>query len=369
MKIIQVVPLFGMGGAEVMCENLIYELRKRGHEIIVISMYDYHSVITERLEQADIDIRYLNKKSGLDVSVIGKMWKIFSKEKADVVHTHLYCTKYAMPAALLAGINSRVHTIHTVARKELGAASRKFNWFLFKFCRVVPVALSSAVQETIISEYDLPPKEVPVVCNGVDLSRCRPKESYCVNGTFKIVHIGRFCEPKNHCGLLNAFRIFHEKHPDSELWLIGDGDGRPDAELFVQNNALESAVKFLGCQSDVFQYLHQADIFTLPSNYEGIPLALIEAMGTGLPIVATNVGGIPDMLDAESSLMVPVNTDAIAAAFEQYYEDSNLRQQHGKRARGCSYKFGAAIMAENYERIYLRSNNQEGKNEAWSTNK
>ena len=369
MKIIQVVPLFGMGGAEIMCENLIYELRKRGHEIIVISMYDYHSVITERLEQANIDIRYLNKKTGLDLSVIGKMWKIFSEEKADVVHTHLYCTKYAMPAALMAGINSRVHTIHTVARKELGAASRKFNNFLFRFCHVIPVALNDAVQETIISEYGLPQKKVPVVYNGVDLSRCCPKESYCLNGIFKIVHTGRFCEPKNHYGLLNAFLIFHEKHPDSELWLIGDGEERPDAELFVRNNALESAVKFLGCQSDVFQYLHEADIFTLPSNYEGMPMALIEAMGTGLPIVATNVGGIPDMLDAESGLIVPVDTDAIAAAFEQYYEDSKLRQQHGKRAKECSHKFGAAIMAESYERIYLRSTNQEGKNEECSTNK
>jgi glycosyltransferase involved in cell wall biosynthesis len=139
--------------------------------------------------------------------------------------------------------------------------------------------------------------------------------------------------------------------------------------MYVAEKHLEHAVKFLGEQSDVYGYLHRADVFTLPSTYEGMPMTLIEAMGTGLPIVATNVGGIPDMLDAESALMVPVNTDAIAAAFEQYYKDSNLRRQHGKRARESSHKFGAAIMAENYERIYLRSNNQEGKNEAWSTNK
>ena len=75
MKIAQIMPEFGLAGAEIMCENLTYELVKAGHEVVVISMYDYHSAITDRLEQAGVEIRYLGKKPGLDVSMIPKMWK------------------------------------------------------------------------------------------------------------------------------------------------------------------------------------------------------------------------------------------------------------------------------------------------------
>ena len=104
MKIAQIMPEFGLAGAEIMCENLTYELRKAGHEVVVVSMYDYHSAITDRLEQAGVEIRYLGKKPGMDPSMIGKMWKVFRETGVEVVHTHRYCGQYAMPAAMLSAV-------------------------------------------------------------------------------------------------------------------------------------------------------------------------------------------------------------------------------------------------------------------------
>ena len=352
MKIAQIMPEFGLAGAEIMCENLTYELIKSGHEVVVVSMYDYHSAITDRLEQTGVEIRYLGKKPGLDVSMIPKMTKVFRETGVQVVHTHRYCAQYAMPAAMLAGVKHRVHTLHSVAPKENKKAARKLSKFFYKYCHVIPVSLSQLVRESVVEEYKLAPEAIPIIFNGINLSKCMPKDDYAREGNFKILHVGRFSEEKNHIGLISAFQKFHADHPDSELWLIGDGKLRPAAEEHARNNGLEQAVKFLGLQSDVCSYMHDADVFTLTSNYEGIPMTMIEAMGTGLPVVATRVGGIPDMLDDDSALLVPVNVDAIAEAFEKYYCDEALRRKNGLAVAKLAVRFSAEAMAEEYLKVY-----------------
>ena len=353
MKIVQIMPEFGLAGAETMCENLTYELRKLGHEVVVISMYDYHSAITDRLESAGICVKYLHKKPGMDFSMILKMKKVLEEVHADVVHTHLYCAQYALPAAIMAGVKHRVHTVHNIAEKENGKLARKLNKFFFKQCNLKPVALSELIRDSVEEEYKIKRENIPVVFNGIDLFKCVPKDNYEVKENFKILHIGRFSEQKNHVGLLKSFHLFHKKYPNTELWLIGEGEKQSEVDAYVRQNGLSKHVKFLGLQSNVYQYLYNADIFTLPSNYEGIPMTLIEAMGTGLPIVATAVGGVPDMLtNGVNALLVDNTPEAIAKAFEQYLLSEDLRKEHGEKARERSDAFSAFTMASEYERIY-----------------
>ena len=353
MKVMQIIPSFALAGAEIMCENLIYALRDEGVEVIAVSLYDYHSPITKRLENAGVDVRYLGKKKGLDLSIIRKLRRLFKEEKPDVIHTHLYAIKYAMIAGMQAKVKSRVHTVHTIAQKEGGKFSQKLNKFFFKHANVVPVALSELVQETIQQEYKMSKDKIPVILNGIDLSKCKPKADYAINDTIKILHIGRFCEVKNHKGLVHAFEIFHRKYPNSILQLIGDGELRGEIQSFVDEAGLTECVEFLGLQDNVYGYLHGADIFTLPSLYEGIPMTLIEAMATGLPIVAANVGGIPDMLvNGESGILVDVDSEKIADAFLRLANDELLREKLGAKAKTDSVKFSAETMAGKYLEIY-----------------
>lgn len=352
MRIVQVMPEFGLAGAETMCENLVYELIKLGHEVIVISMYNYYSPITQRLEDAGVDVRYLSKKPGLDFSMIFKIKKVLKESKADTVHTHRYCAQYAVPAAIMAGVKKRVHTVHSVADKENGKLARIINRFFFKYCKVVPVALSELIRKSIIDEYKIKKDKIPVIYNGIDLSKCIPKDNYLLGNNFKILHIGRFSEPKNHKGLVKAFQMFHETHSNSELWLIGDGEKKKEIENFVEENNLVSSVKFLGLQSSVYEYLHDADIFTLPSIYEGIPMTLIEAMGTALPIVVTAVGGVPDMLDEDSAQFVSLDVEKITVAFERYYLNCDLRKANAQNALKLAQRFTAEAMAYRYLEIY-----------------
>lgn len=353
MKIVQIMPEFGLAGAEIMCENLVYELIKLGHNVTVVSMYDYHSAITERLEKAGVNIRYLGKKPGLDLSMVGKIRKVLTEVRADVIHTHRYCAQYAVPSAILGGVKYRVHTVHNVAEKENGKLARKLNKFFFKYCHLIPVALSELIRDSIVKEYGISKDRIPVIYNGIDLSKCQTKTDYSVNGSFKILHIGRFSEQKNHIGLLQSFKLFHDNHSNCELWLIGDGEKKLEIENYVAKNNLASNVKFLGLQSNVYDYLHDADVFTLPSNYEGIPMTLIEAMGTGLPIVATAVGGVPDMLTDGVNALVVANDDlCICNSFELLYSDPKKREQFGENAKERAQDFSSKVMGELYVGIY-----------------
>lgn len=353
MKVIQVMPEFGLAGAEIMCENLVYGLQQQGVEVVVASLYDYRSAITDRLEKNGVRIVYLNKKPGFDFSMYKKLYKLFKTEKPDVIHTHRYATRYVIPSAIRAKTKRRVHTVHTLAQKECGKLSRKLNKFFFKRANVIPVALSGFVQETIKQEYKMSKDKIPVVLNGIDLSKCKPKADYVINETIKILHIGRFCEVKNHKGLVRAFEIFHREYPNSILQLIGDGELRGEIQSLVDEIGLSECVEFLGLQNNVYEYLHNADIFTLPSLYEGIPMTLIEAMATGLPIVASNVGGIPDMLvNGESAILADANSEQIADAFLRLANDEGLRKKLGAKAKVESVKFSAKTMAEEYLKIY-----------------
>lgn len=352
MKIIQVIPVFGMGGAEIMCENLVYELRSLGHEVVVISLYNQRTHIAERLENAGVDIRYLDKKGGIDFSMFGKLKKIFKEEKPDVIHTHLYVTKYVFPIAKKLKIRV-IHTIHNMANKEASKLSRRYNKLFYKNKTAIPVALSEEIQNTIVNEYGFEKSFIPVILNGINLNKCQVKKDYSVNDEFKILHVGRFQYQKNHKGLIEAFSIFNKKYPNTKLYLIGDGDLRHETENLVEELGLKSAVKFLGLQSDVHKYISTMDIFTLPSNYEGVPMTLIEAMGSAMPIVATMVGGIPDMLNESSAILVPVDSLAIANAFEKYYLNDSLRKEHGAEALSRSRLFSSNTMAKKYLELYL----------------
>lgn len=352
MKIMQVVPSFDFGGAETMCESLIYALKKRGYSIFAVSLYTNKTPITERLERHGVEMFYLDKQPGLDISMVSKLVHIMRCKQPDIVHTHLDVIKYAVLAAKITKIKGCIHTIHNVANKEASGMAMRVNKFFYKHKWSVPVALSELVRESIIQYYQMDKEKIPVILNGVDLSKCKPKRNYSVDGNFKILHIGRFSEQKNHRGLIEAFYAFHTQYPNSELWLIGDGIMKNEIEEYVKNKQISGSVKFLGLQNDVHGYLHDADIFTLPSYYEGIPMTLIEAMGSGLPIVATAVGGVPDMLNEVSAILVPVDSNIIAEALKNYYLNEQLRENHGLAALELSKCFSVETMADQYISVY-----------------
>ena len=356
MKILQVIPYFCFGGAETMCENLTYALTKLGHDVTVVSLYDEQTPIACRMEEAGVKILYLDKKLGLDLSMVPTLMKIMRREKPDVVHSHLNVIKYTVAAAKLSGIRRCIHTVHNVAQEEAeGRVEKIISTIYFKLGLATPVALSPEVRSTIVSFYGLKEEKVPMIYNGVDLGKCCPKEDYALAEPAYLLHIGRFNAQKNHKGLLEAFAQIIKAYPDCCLNLIGDGELQEETLQYADTLGLREKINFLGNQTNVYPFLRKADLFLLPSRFEGMPMTIIEAMGTGLPIVASKVGGVPDMLeDGTSGLLVPCQPDAVAQAALQLLQQEDLREKLGTNALKNSRVFGADHMARCYFDLYTK---------------
>lgn len=354
MKIIQFMPEFGLAGAEIMCENLTNSLVKRGHEVLVVSLYTYHSVITDRMEKSGIKVIYLDKKPGIDFSLFKKIRNVIINEMPiGVIHTHRYLLKYVKAACW--GMDIKVvHTLHSVAKKENNKLDRTLNSFYFHQKKVKPVALSEEVKNTIIEEYKLNINDVPVVYNGVPLNRCIPKEDYLIEKSFNIIHVGRLCPVKNHISLINSIVSLHSKYPQVLLHLYGDGELKQNVLDQINNSNASEYIIYHGLTDNPYPLLHNADLFILPSLYEGMPMTIIEAMGTALPIVASRVGGIPDMIeDKKEGLLCTPDSDDIERCIALMINDDNLRARLGRAALTSAYKFSSEKMAEEYEKIYL----------------
>lgn len=356
MKILQLMPEFNLAGAEIMAENLIYGLSERGCDVVPVSFYRLSTPITQRLEKNGFPVVYLDKKQGFDPKLLRRLRTLIKRENPDVIHSH----RHALPYAFLASGGrkvSLVHTVHNIAQKEVPPFQQHLQWGMFRARNVTPVAISPLVKESILQRYNLPPSAVPLVYNGVNLKNCQPKTDYKLQGGGTILHIGRFSAQKNHLRLIDAFEQVHKQFPEVRLQLIGQGELESDVRCAVLKKELTPFVEFLGPQENVYPFLHAADVFVLPSDYEGMPVTLIEAMGTALPIVATRVGGVPDMITHEKSgLLTSCNAAEVASALVRLLTDENLRQTLGTSAQKDGARFSKEQMAQDYLEIYYGKN-------------
>ncbi|KGK91255.1 hypothetical protein DP73_04635 [Desulfosporosinus sp. HMP52] len=354
MKVLQVIPTLNLAGAERMCENLSVELTRQGIEVVVVSLFSYHTPISNRLEHEGVKVIFLNKRPGLDLRMIVALTKVMKRERPDVLHTHIHVMQYAVPAAILAGVKKRVHTVHNVADKEATPGKQKFNYFFYHKCNVIPVALSEEIKQTITKRYNVNENDIPVIFNGIDLSKCIIKKSYNASSeSFNILNIARLAEQKNHRMLLHVMKELKNQWPSVRLSIIGNGFLKNEIISEINQLNINDMVELLGVKDNVYQYLSQADMFILPSLYEGMPMTLIEAMGSALPIVTTNVGGIPTMIENEKEgLLVNPNGQELLDAILKL-KDENSRRTMGQNARNKALKkFSAEQMAKAYINIY-----------------
>ncbi len=347
------MPEFALAGAETMCTSLVLELKKQNYNVIVASLFDYHSSLTKRLETEGITVVYLKKKQGLDFSMIRKLSMIMKSHKVQIVHTHRYVMQYAIPAAILAGVHIRIHTVHNIAQGEFGKSQRLLANIFYRLFNVIPVAISPIVKSTVLDEYKLKPESVPVIYNGTDISKCIIKTDYTTTNIIKVLHVGRLTDVKNQSLIIRAIKILSDKGYDLSLDLYGSGENENVYNELIKSLSLENKVRIRGLIDDVFPVMHNADIFVLPSKYEGMPMTLIEAMGTGLPIIASRVGGIPDMIiSGEEGILIDPNLDDLVASLEKLMNNPGLRKTIGEQARIRSHVFSAKTMANNYSKLY-----------------
>lgn len=231
---------------------------------------------------------------------------------------------------------------------------------------VVPVSISREVANTIREVYGQK-VNMPVIYNGIPTKEFAANTGRDKDKTKKdliLLHVGRFAPQKNHRLLVEAFALAVKEYPEMQLWLVGDGPLRPEMEGLVKEKGLDGKIFFLGIRDDVSALLGAADIFVFPSDWEGVPLTVLEAMSANKPVIATAVGGVPELIeDGISGILVPPrNPEALANVVLCLAKDPELRQKMGKAGQERAVAmFDISRTAREYEALYLKLLKESGR--------
>jgi glycosyltransferase involved in cell wall biosynthesis len=286
-------------------------------------------------------------KRGFQPAVVFKIARIIKERKIDIVHCQRHKpTVYGTLAALLGGNRARVISHVRGLNRTRNFRRRLLNRALFKRIACI-IAVSDGVREDIVKSNSISvSKKVVTVYNGINvepfvnsgLTRKQAKTRLGLPGKEGFVYgtVGRLVETKGQKVLLKAFAKVYEKYPES--WLILAGAGRLESELKVLARDLDihERVVFLGFRTDIPEIMRAYDGFVLPSIAEGLPGALLEAMATGIPVIASRVGGVPEILNSPGlGVMVsPSSVHELSVAMEQLRSmDEVKRNEVGKASR------------------------------------
>ena len=345
------------GGAEMMVLHLARELDRAGHPVRVVSLHGDETDVAGLMRRAGIDVVALNKAGGPDPRTVLRLRAQMRDFSPTVVHTHLPVLEYVLPAACLYGRRvGIIHTVHNLARAETRhRVLRAVNRRAFSH-GVVPVALNEEVRSSICREYALPPSAVPVVGNGIDLDAFRgPQRRGLCGAGARLLCVARLAQAKNHALLLQTVARLRESGRDVSLTLVGDGPLRGRLEELARELGISEHVRFAGRRTDTPAFYRDCDLFVLLSDYEGMPMSIIEAMASGLPVVATRAGGVGELVDdGVSGALVEADAAAAAEAIAAICDDPALYARLSAGAVRTSSRYSATAMMEKYVGLYDR---------------
>jgi glycosyltransferase involved in cell wall biosynthesis len=342
IRVLEVLATLKRAGAERTAVTLASGLDRTRFETEVVSLYDpFPEGFEPVLAAAGVHVHHLGKHRGFDPRIYPRLLQVVRRFRPHLVHTHSYVLRYAWPVSHA----PLVHTVHNLPARELDAFGRALHRIAIRR-GARSIAISREVARGFRVLYGREPDAI--IPNGVDLSPSRSDwrmEHGLTPDDILIVSAARLDPQKNPLLLIDALPA----DPRCHLILAGDGELR-DA---VQRRA-GPRVHPIGVRADIPDLLAAADLFALASDYEGLPVAVIEAMAAGLPVVATAVGGVPELVEHNvTGLLVPArDRTALSAALLKLVCDARLRRAFGDRARERASRFSAGVMIERYAEFF-----------------
>lgn len=301
MKILEIIPQLSSGGAERFAVDLCNELVRMGHEVVLVVL---HRLTGNNFYLQDVDshvrVVSMNKRMGADLMLPFRILKFVRQEKPDVVHTHLRAVVYGALEACASHSVMHCHTVHTAASQEAGSGiSARVRKFLFKNKKSVPVTISKESLRSFEEYYGFTtmmidngrnvPQDLNVsqaVLNEINTYRTSPQ-------TRILVCLARITKVKRQTMLARIAKQLEEKYNFAVL-LIGTDKDKELVDEIRQTNC--RCLHILGERHNPLEYLKAADAYCLCSSYEGAPISLIEALGTGCVPVCSPVGSIVNIV-------------------------------------------------------------------------
>lgn len=363
IRVLHVVDALGVGGTELCTANVIERTLERfAHAVCCVRD---GGVIAERLEAQGVPVTVLHKRTGNDWTVPLRIARLCRQIAPDIVHSRNWGSIDAIIGARLAGVPVVIHSEHGRDAGDPNGTNRRRN----RARRLLSVlvdrmaAVSDQLGRWLVEEVGIRETKVSVLKNGVDaekFERCndraalRERHGYApediVVGT-----VGRLAAVKNQAALLEALGELLPVHGNIRVAIVGDGPERPALVQQIRSRGLDRTAALLGNRDDVSDLLSMFDVFVLSSIGEGLCNTILEAMAVGLPVVATAVGGNPELVeDGVTGLLVPAaDAGALARAVERYAIDEQLRRDHGTAGRRrVLQQFTLDRMVERYVALY-----------------
>jgi len=358
-----------VGGMENGIVNLLNAMPMTRYRHAIICLTEYTD-FRFRIRRSDVDCYALHKRPGKDLAVYWRLWRLLRRLRPQIVHTRNLPALLALPVAALAGVPIRVHGEHGREITDIDGMRLKYK-LLRRTLRPLAqryIALSRDLEGWLHSGIGISDGKLVRIYNGVDIERFRPADGrraplpragFAGNDDIVIGTVGRMQTVKDQLTLTRAFLRLLELAPDQKarlrLVLVGDGPLQAHCREIVAASGAQSLCWFAGTRHDVVDVLQGYDIFVLPSLAEGISNTVLEAMATALPVVATRVGGNPELVaDGTTGIMVPASDpEAMAHALLAYVRDPNMRRRHGLAGRArIEREFALHAMVSGYLGVY-----------------
>ena len=357
-----VLHTLSVGGAEVLARE--FSRQGKEHFRFVFACLDELGSMGKELLADKFDVISLQRKPGIDMGAAKRLKAYCKAQQVDVIHAHQYTPFfYSSLSRLLGNRLPILFTEHGRTFPDYRRNKRVFaNQFLFSRKDSV-IAVGNQVRNALIANEGIAEKKIEVIYNGIDVRKFQPR----IDGRSEtreklglsesdtaVIHVARLDPLKDHISAVRAFGLL-KSNPEIRLLIVGEGQEKANIENEIRNLGVEKQVEMLGLRSDIPELLNASDVCLLTSRSEGIPLTLAEAMATELPVVATNVGGVSEIvLDGETGLLCDArDVESLASHISHLCRSAGQRTDFGKagRKRIISH-FNADSMHSQYQDKY-----------------
>ena len=346
--VVHLIYRLDVGGLETLLVECVNRMPANKYRHAVICLTDYTD-FANKITRKDVEIFSLNKKPGLGLSTHFAIWKLFRKLKPSILHTYnLSAIEYTV-AATLAGVPIRVHAEHGRDTSDPDGTNWKHNLLRRLLIPFVDcfIPVSKDLQNWLRTRIHVPDAKNLLINNGVDIRQFSlskgydtlRSESHFPADSFIIGTVGRIQDVKNHAGLIDAFILLSEMLPAEKsrlrLAIIGHGPLFSTIEKKIKDAGIGDVVWLPGSRDDVAKVIPSFSVFAMTSIAEGTPVVILEAMASGLPIIATKVGGIPEVVieGLTGTLVQAEDATAFAKALSTYVVAPDTLAAHGTAGR------------------------------------
>lgn len=362
IKLLHLISRLDIGGAEKQLLSLVSNSDKKKYDICV-GYFEGKGELKKEFQGHGIRVKKFGFKGLWDISVLWRLYQDMKADRYDIVHTHGFkADLWGAIAGKLSAVPLIISTIHNQEQYLKNPFISLLEKWIISSIDDTIIVVSEGVKRFLIKACGIPQAKIKKVYYGINPEDIKIDKSKDIRGEFGIGQdgiligcVGRLTEQKGHRYLIQAAGKIIERNPKAKIFIIGRGKQEKHLKNLAKSFNLDSGVIFTGFRKDAYSIIDKLNLIAMPSLWEGLGLVLLEAMALGKPIVATDVGGIPEVVEnKKTGILVPAkDSKALAEAISDLLEDYPAAARMGEMGKATvKERFSSAKMVKEIEFIY-----------------